>query len=190
LIVLTINAVLAGWFYFINYKIYNNPVYMPGISSIREHSFYTFHFIDLLAAKTNSWHESNSVLTGFFASFFSFGVFSIREFYVRNAVFCLSLLPVILIIIGIISSLSKEKYYKLNIFFSITLLCLMKLLWRYNLSHGILKSCYIMFIVPMLCVYLAEGFRLLKEWSGKVYMAGIAAVIATDIIIIIYYYKC
>ena len=193
LILWAIVAVLAGWFYYINYRSLGNPVYMPGKSLVREHNFLSFKFIELLFSTDNSWHGSSSVLTGFYASLLVFDRIGIgmvsREIYLRNAVFCLSLFPLALIITGLVFNLTKEKYSKLNMFLLITILCIIRLLWRFKLSEGILKSSYIMFITPILSIYYAEGCRLMKGWNKNMFLSCFVFAIITDVVVIIYFYR-
>ncbi|MDD5210165.1 MAG: hypothetical protein PHV36_12310 [Elusimicrobiales bacterium] len=180
---------LAGWYYWTNYSIWGNPLYMPGYSSVREHVYLSFRFIGLLYSRFNDWHESSSILTGFFASFFSFDWINTaaREITLRNAVFCLALAPLLTACAGIVSGAKKEKFLPLNLFLLLSLLSTGSFLWKFNSGAGPLKSCYVMFLAPLYPVYFAEGLRALRARSRTAYYFGLAAVLSLSASVIIYY---
>jgi len=189
LLALAIPASLAGWFYWANYTIWGNPLHMDGFSLFREHNLLSFRFADLLSSKFNDWHESSSVLTGFFAGFFSFDWINtdVREFRLRNAVFCLALPPLLVSGWGLAAGVKKEKYRPLNFFLLLSLLAVGRLLWKFNTGSGALKSCYLMFLAPLGAVYFAEGCAALRAWKKPAFYACLAAVLLLDISVIAYY---
>jgi len=189
LLALAIPAALAGWFYWANYTIWGNPLHMDGYSRLREHTFISFRFADLLYSRFNNWHESSSVFTGFFAGFFTFDWINsgVREFYLRNAVLCLALPPLAISGAGFISSVKKEKYYLLNLFFLLVLLSTAKFLWKFNLGVGILKSCYLMFLAPLYAVYFAEGCAALRAWKKPAFYSCLAAALLLHVSVAAYY---
>jgi 4-amino-4-deoxy-L-arabinose transferase-like glycosyltransferase len=180
---------LAGWYYWTNYSIWGNALYMPGYSSVREHVYLSFRFIDLLYSQFNNWHESSSILTGFFASFFSFDLINTaaREIAWRNAVFCLALAPLLAGCAGTVLSLKKERYQALNLFLLLSLLSTGSFLWKFNSGAGPLKSCYVMFLAPLYPVYFAEGLGALRARSRPAFYFCLAAVLALCVSVITYY---
>lgn len=181
---------LAGWYYWTNYSIWGNPLYMPGYSGVREHVYLSFRFIDLLYSQFNNWHESSSILTGFFASFFSFDWINTaaREMTLRNAVFCLALAPLPAACAGLVSGAKKEKFLPLNLFLLLSLLSTASFLWKFNSGAGPLKSCYVMFLAPLYPVYFAEGLGTLRTRSRKVYYFCLTAALSLSALVIAYYY--
>lgn len=181
---------LAGWYYWTNYSIWGSALYMPGYSSVREHVYLSFRFIDLLYSQFNNWHESSSILTGFFASFFSFDWINTaaRETSWRNAVFCLALPPLLAAGAGLVSGAKMEKYLNLNLFLLLSLLSTGSFLWKFNSGAGPLKSCYVMFLAPLYPVYFAEGLGALRTRSRTGFYFCLAAVLSLSASVTAYYY--
>lgn len=191
LLALAIPAALAGWFYWANYAIWGNPLHMDGFSRLREHTFLSFRFADLLSSRFNDWHESGSVLTGFFAAFFSFDWINteVREFCLRNVVFCLALPPLLVGGAGLAAGFKKEKYFPLNLFLLLSLLAVARLLWKFNTGSGALKSCYLMFLAPLCAVYFAEGCAALRAWKKSAFYSCLSAVLLFDVSVAAYYFR-
>lgn len=164
---------------------------MDGFSRLREHTFLSFRFAGLLSSRFNDWHESSSVLTGFFAAFFSFDWINteVREFHLRNAVFCLALPPLLAGGAGLAAGFKKEKYFPLNMLLLLSLLAVARLLWKFNTGSGALKSCYLMFLAPLYAVYFAEGCAALRAWKKPAFYACLFAVLLLNVTVAAYYFR-
>jgi len=166
-------------------------VLMPWLSGANEHNFYTFNFFSLLAGPVNNWHESGSVLTGLYASFFSFDRIhaAVQLPGLRNALFWLALPLAPVTLAGLASSLRDRRYDTLNIF---TLIMAAGTAWTYYqvaLPHGMLKASYLMFCLPAGAVYFGEGCRLVLA-RGRAALPALAAYAAgLDLLVVVYYYS-
>lgn len=183
-------AALAGWLY-LPRLLSPDGVLMPWLSGANEHNFYTFNFFSLLAGPVNNWHESGSVLTGLYASFFSFDRIhaAVQLPGLRNALFWLALPLAPVTLEGLASSLRDRRYDTLNIF---TLIMAAGTAWTYYqvaLPHGMLKASYLMFCLPAGAVYFGEGCRLVLA-RGRAALPALAAYAAgLDLLVVVYYYS-
>ncbi|MBI5209666.1 MAG: hypothetical protein HY927_06830 [Elusimicrobia bacterium] len=183
-----INMLLAYWFYRTNHGIHGTAFSLPGVSQLRQHSFLSFKPGDLLTRPVNTWHESASVLTGFYASFLSFDCIHnpVQEMPLRNAVFLSSSVVLATAALGLASSLRQARFALLNVFWFVAVASTARFLWRYDLSMGPLKACYVMFLAPLLCVYLAEGLRTLRSSSRPLFTLAAAVLAATGLLVSAY----
>ncbi len=183
-------AALGGWLY-LPRLLSPDGTLMPWLSGANEHNFLTFRFFSLLSGPVNNWHESESVLTGLYASFFSFDRIhaAVQVPGLRNALFWLALPLAPLTLAGLAASLKDRRYDALNIF---TLIMGTGAAWTYYqiaLPHGMLKASYLMFLFPAGAVYFAGGCRLAAaRWrAGLPVLAAYLA--ALDVLVIAYYYS-
>lgn len=175
-------AAVAGWFYLDNYLIYGNPFFIPGITDIRHHSFVTFDLAGLLRGGESCRRNSTSVLTGFYASFYSFPYAPGGLFNARNIVLSLNLPLLAVAVAGIFSR--RHGFGRLALFLALSLLASVALLWHYDTEHGPLKCNYLMFLAPVLAACFAEGLRLLREWKKGLFAAAVALALISNLAVL------
>lgn len=102
----------------------------------------------------------------------------------RNEVLALNLPTLMVLLAGITSSLNNPGFRRLHLFFSISIVATVGLLWKYRPEEGILKCNYLMFLVPVLAVFFSEGLRWLRGWRKGLYIAAIALALVSDLAVI------
>lgn len=184
------SALLAGWLYLP--RLFSpDGVIMPWLSGANEHDFFSFKFFSLLSGPVNSWHESGSVLTGLYASLFSFDRIhaAVQQQGLRNALFWLALPLAPLTLAGLAASLRERRFDALNIFTAIMAAGAAWTYYQIARPHGMLKASYLMFCLPAAAVYLALGCRLLLA-RGRAALPALAAYAAAlDLLVLVYYFR-
>lgn len=184
------SALLAGWLY-LPRLLSPDGVIMPWLSGANEHNFLSFKFFSLLSGPVNSWHESESVLTGLYASFLSFDRIhaAVQQPGLRNALFWLALPLAPLALAGLAASLKERRFDELNSFTAIMAAGAAWTYYQIALPHGMLKASYLMFLLPAAAVYFALGCRLLLA-RGRAALPALAAYSAAlDLLVCVYYFR-
>ena len=64
---------------------------------------------------------------------------------------------------GFFLNLRRKEFLKPNLFVVIAALGMVKTLWTYPRSQGVLKSNYLMFLAPFFAIYLVLGWKSLLK---------------------------
>jgi len=161
------------------------------LSGANEHNFFSFKFFSLLAGPVNNWHESESVLTGLYASLFSFDRIhaAVQLPQLRNALFWLALPLAPVTLAGLAAALRDRRFDTLNIF---TLIMGTGAAWTYYqiaLPHGMLTASYLMFCLPAAAVYFAKGCALIAaRWRAGLPALAVHSA-ALDLLVLVYYFR-